>query len=411
LTGSASTLYPGAPVQGVISDAVWNLSSYNFTKTLANFSAAAGANTTTPVSYSFQGAGHYLSAGLVKGNSVPFLGWQYNLTLTVWDGQGHSTKTALVILVRDTEKPIAVVLAYNAVGGLIPSSGTVEGPGGTAYVRLTAKNSTDPHNGSIVSYTWYLNNTGNSSVNETNHNLSWTQYLAPQTKPYTVNLTVTDQAGNLAYTVYQLTVAYNTTIRPILSVTNETEIAGQTQMTAGTSYTWWVNITNTGGKLSTAQNVQLGLSLTSQTATGPGGYTGGTPASVKFYNVSAKGVVGSTVLSPPIRLAWNQTVRAEVTFTPSETGAKYLWANATCGNCYVSGPNLAHVAVTVSQNQTQLYLEYAAIGIGAVAVIVALLLLFRHRKKAATAPAKGGGRLERGSTSSKTDTDDEDDDT
>jgi len=410
LTGSSSTLYAGAPVNGVISDAVWNLTSHNFTQILGNFSAGAGANTSTSVSYSFQGAGNYLTAGLVSGNGVAFLGWQYNLTLTVWDGQGDSTVTTLVILVRDTEKPVAVVLAYNAAGNLISSSGgIVEGPSGSVYVRLTAKNSSDPHNGSIVSYAWTMNTTGNSSVHGTSNNISWTQYLAPQKKPYNVNLTVTDRAGNVANTTYHLTVAYNTTTRPILNVTDETEATGLTSLTSGTSYTWWVNVTNSQGKLSTAENVQVVFSLTSQTASGPGGNTAGTPGSVKFYNVT-KGVVGTTALTGAIHLAYNQTVRAVVSWTPSVTGNEWFWVNATCSNCYVSGPNLAHVAVTISQNQTQLYLEYAAIGGGAIAVIVALVLLYRYRRKAATAPTKGGGRLERG-TPSKADEEDEEDET
>ncbi len=412
LTGSVSTMYSGAPVNGVISTANWNLTSHNFTKILANFSAAAGANTSTPVSYSFQGAGYYLSAGMVGGNVVqPFLGWQYNLTLTVWDGQGHSNKTTLVILVRDTEKPIAVILAYNANNNVIPSSGTVEGPNGVAYVRLSARNSSDPHNGSIVSYQWWVNNTANSTVHITNSNLSFIEYLAPQQKPYTVNLTVTDRAGNYANASYMLTVAYNTTTRPILTVTNLTEKSGLVSLETGTSYTWWVNITDTGGKLSTARNVQLLLSSTSQTATGPGGSIAGTPASVSYYNVSAKGVVGTTRQLPPIAIVYNQTIRAEVTWTPSITGNRWLWANATCGNCYVSGPNLQHVSVSIKQNATQLYLEYAAIGGGAIVVIVALILLFRYRRRAASAPAsRSGGRLERGSSSKDAD-EDEDDET
>ena len=396
LSGSVSTLYSGAPVQGVISDAVWNLTSHNFTHEIANYSAGAGANTSTPISYSFQGAGSYLSAGIVDGNSVKFLGWQYNLTLTIWDGQGHSAKTTLVILVRDTQKPIAVILAYNSAGGLIPSSGVTEGPSGVVYVRLTAKNSSDPHNGSITAYNWTLKNTGNSSVTGTNHNVSWTLFLAPQSKPYTVNLTVTDIAGNKANTTYLLTVAYNTTIRPILSATNLTEINGRTTMTAGASYTWWVNITNMGGKLSTARNVQLVVSLTAQTATKPGGNAAGTPGSVVYYNVT-NGTIGTTPLKAPIDLVYNQTVRAEVTWSPGATGNKYLWVNATCNNCYIfAGANLDHVSVTINQNQTQLYLEYAGIGGGAVVVIVALVLLYRYRNRAATAPSKGGGRLERG---------------
>jgi hypothetical protein len=414
LTGSTSTLYTGASVNGVISVANWTLTSHNFTKTVANYSAGAGANTSTPVTYSFQGAGNYLSAGMVGGNVVtPFLGWQYNLTLTIWDGQGHSAKTTLVILVRDTQKPVAVILAYSAAGNPIPSSGVTEGPSGTAYVRLTAKNSTEPHNGTIVSYAWTLNNSGNSSVHLKSTNLSWVNYLAPQKKPYTVNLTVTDKAGFTDNATYSLTVAYNTSTRPILTVANLTVGSDLSSVTAGTSYTVWVNITNTGGKLSTALNVQLVLSLTSQTATGPGNPTAGTPTSVKFYNVSAKGVVGTTAYTSNIHLVWNQTVRAVVSWTPTVTGSKFLWANATASNGYVlSGPNVVHNSLTVKQNTTQLYLEYAAIGGGAIAVIIALVLLYRYRKKAASAPARGGGRLERGSGSSKSDKDeDEDDDT
>ena len=405
LTGSFSTLYSGAPVNGVISDAVWNVTSHNFTYQIANYSAGAGANTSTPVSYSFQGAGNFLTAGLVSGNSVPFKGWQYNLTLTVWDGQGHYATAVLVVLVRDSEKPIPVVQAYNAAGNLIPSSGITEGPNGYIYVRFTGKNSSAPHNGSISAYSWIVNNTGNSSFHVTNSNETWADNLPPQLKPYTVNLTVTDLAGNTAYTHYLLSVAYNTTTRPILTLANET---GATAMTAGTSYTWWFNITNTGGRLSTARNVELLVSLTSQTATAPGGNTAGTPETVKFYNVT-NGAVGTTLLTAPIELVWNQTVRAEISITPAVTGNKYLWGNATCSNGYNFKTSTEYVSVSISQNRTQLIEEYVAIGVGAVVVIVALILLFRYRRKAAAAPAKGGGRLERGGSSSKDE--DEDDET
>jgi PKD domain len=411
LTGSMSTLYAGAPVDGVISDAVWNLTSHNFTKILGNFSAGAGANTSTPVSYSFQGAGNFLTTGMVDGNPVSFKGWQYNLTLTVWDGQGHSANTTLVILVRDTEKPIAVVLAYNGAGKLLSSAGTIEGTNNFASVRLTGKNSTAPHNGTIASYSWAVNNTGNKSFKETNQNESWTYPFPPQLKPYTVNLTVTDTAGNTAYTDYALTVAYNTTTRPILNLANETETTGLTSMTAGTSYTWWFNITNEGGKQSTAKNVQLLVSLTGTSAKAPGGSTAGTPGSVKWYNVSANGTVATSPLAPgsTINLVYNQTIRAEVTLTPSVTGTKYLWGNATCNNCYTYVKSVNYVQVTISQNETQLILEYVAIAAGAIIIIIALILLYRRRGKPASTPSKGGGggRLERGSSKDE----DEDDET
>lgn len=398
LTGSASTVYSGAPVAGVISVANWSLTSHNFTDDLANYSAGAGANTSTPVSYSFQGAGNFLTSGNVDGNPVSFTGWQYNLTLIVWDGQGHSAKTSLIILVRDTEKPLPVILAYNANYDLLPSSGTTEGPSGVALVHLSGKNSTAPHNGTIVSYRWVVNNTGNSSVHITNANESWPYLFPPQHDPYTVNLTVTDSAGNTASTTYKLSVDYNTTTRPILTLRNETESTGLTSMTSGTSYTWWFNITNTGGTLSTAKNVQLLVSLTSATATVPGGNTAGTPSSVRFYNVSANGTVSSSQYLGPINLAYNQTVRAVVALTPSLTGTKFLWGNATCNNCYTYVDSVTHVQVSISQNETQLLLEYGAIGAGAIIVIVALILLFRRRGRAASTPSKGGGRLERGSS-------------
>jgi PKD domain len=409
LTGSMSTLYPNAPVDGVISDAVWNLTSHNFTKILGNFSAGAGANTTTPVSYSFQGAGFFLTTGMVDGNPVSFKGWQYNLTLTVWDGQGHSANTTLVVLVRDTEKPIAVVLAYNAAGNLLSSAGITEGTNNLAFVKLSGKNSTAPHNGTIASYSWVVNNTSNSTFKVTNQHEAWNYTFPPQLKPYTVNLTVTDTAGNTAYTDYALTVAYNTTIRPILTLLNETETTGITSMTAGTSYTWWFNITNTGGKLSTAKNVQLLVSLTGTGASAPGGNTAGTPGSVKWYNVSANGTVATSPLAPgsTITLVYNQTIRAEITLTPSITGTKYLWGNATCSNCYTYTKAVNYVQVTISQNETQLILEYVAIGAGAVIIIIALVLLLRRRGKPSSTSSKGGGRLERGSSKDE----DEDDET
>ncbi len=398
-TTSTSQLYSGAPVSGILAVAYWNISSHNFSK-IYNFTSAQFG---TPAIFSFQGAGDYLTNGTVGSTLVPFLGWQYNVTLTVWDGQGHSAKQTTIVLVRDTQKPVAAASALNAQGSPIPVSGVVEGSTGAVAVTLSAKNSTDPNNGSLVSYNWTVTNKANSSFNQSfNLRAPPPNFTAPAsphlvlpaaTDPYRVSLWVTDRAGNRANTTIQVTVAFNQTTRPILTVTS---LTGASAVNDGSSYTYWANVTNTGGKSSTAQSVQVTFYLTSPSGTGSRFGIAGSPASVEFFNVTS-GIVSTAPIASgsTIHLAYNQTVRAQISWTPARQGTFWLWANATAANQYVSGPNLQHVTVQLNQNPTTLYLEYGAIGGGALVVILALIFLYRYRRRKAAAP-KTGGRLERG---------------
>lgn len=409
---SSAPLYSGAPVQGVLSVASWNISSHGYWTT-ANYTASSGADVFSNLTSTPLGAGYYLTSGTVNGVSVPFLGWQYNVSLTVWDGAGHSSTAAMVLLVNDTEKPNPVIKLTTPGGKSVPAAGLVEGSNHTSGVVFAATNSTDPHNGSLVSYNWSLTNTGNTSL-RLYHNATsaagWTYWLVPQSKPYTVNLTVTDRAANHAYTTVQLTIAINTSTRPVLSVSN---LSAPSTMTSGSSYTVWVNVTNTVGKNSTAQNVTVGFYFLPPSGSGTPSYVGGSPGSVTFYGYT-NGTVNSTALGTgTISLPYNHTVRAQVSFSPQRQGTFALWANATASNefsaDYQSGANQAHVTVTVNANPiTQLEI-YGGIAAVAVVVLVVLIMVYRRRgrpsaSKSSTTSKSG---LERGAAKKDEDDDDE----
>ena len=385
-TGSTSNLGAGAPA-GVISVAFWNFTAGKNPWT-ANYSAGTGANPMKNDTLTFFGAGAYLTSGMVNGTPVPFFGWQYNASLTVWDGGGLKATATLVVLVKDTEKPTAVANVLDARGRTVTSSGVVEGANHTAFVQLSANNTIDPHNGSVVWYNWTVVNKGNSSIK-----LAWNQsaaapsykmppkigiWLAPQAKPYTVNLTATDRAGNHASNHVNLTVAINTSQRPILSVTN---LTAPSSMTEGTSYTIWTNVTNTVGKNSTALNLQVAFYLLPPSGSGSPINIGGSPGSVQFYNYSG-GVVNSSAWAGPVNLKWNQTVRAQISFTPGRQGTFNLWANATATNefasDYVAGGNQAHVQVSLNPSTLQQIEIPLAVGVVAIILIVVAVMIWRR---------------------------------
>ena len=409
---STAPLYSGAPVQGVVSVASFNISAHSY-YTTANYTASSGANVLQNMSITPLGAGYYLSAGSVGGASIPFLGWQYDVNLTIWDGGGHSATTTMVLLVNDTEKPTPVVKLTTPGGKAVPSAGLVEGSNHTSGVVFAATNSTDPHNGSLVRYNWSITNSANSTF-YLSHNVTtaggWTDWLAPQSKPYTVNLTVTDRANNTAYTTVQLTIAINTSTRPVLAVSN---LTAPSTMTSGTSYTVWVNVTNTVGKDSTARNVSVGFYFLPPSGSGSPSYVGGAPGSVVFYGYT-NGTVNSTAMGTgTVDLPYNQTVRAQVSFTPNRQGTFALWANATATNeftaDYQSGANQAHVTVTVNANPIVQWEIYGGIVAAAAAVIIVIILLRRRSGRPSTGKASTTSKsgLERGG--SKKDEDDDED--
>lgn len=407
---SDSTLYPSAPVDGVISIANWSITSHGFTAPPANYTAGQRAYFGTNDTYRFTGAGYYLTGTTIKGVAVAFTGWQYNVSVTVWDGGGHRANASMVVLVRDTQKPVPVVTVLDSKGHTVSASGLIEAANQTAEVQLAAANSTDPNNGSIVWYNWTIKNTGNSSVNVHNNQSALAGFkippkpmywLAPQAKAYTVNLTVTDRAGNTAYKTATVPINPNASLRPVLSVGN---VTAPSTMTDGSTYTVWVNVTNTIGQNSTAEGVAVLFYLLPPSGSGSPIAIGGSPGSVKFFNYTSNTTTNATPFATgSASLKWNHTVRAEISFTPARQGSWSLWVNATATNefpqSYKSGANTAHVAVQLNANPLTTYEEIAAIAAVAVLVIVAVyFLVYRPRMKggATTSTTSGKRGLERG---------------
>ncbi len=383
----------------------------------ANYTASGGGHYWQNYSLQFLGNGRYLTTGLVNGSKIPFLGWQYNMTLTVWTGTGKSAKTSLVILVNDTQKPSPAFTLLNSAGKVISGSGVVEGTNGTAKVSLNAANSTDPNNGSIVRYYWLVTNSGNTSFHLTNNTTTVRPYpyfwLYPLNTKYTVNLTVWDRNGNKAYTTQTLSVSVNSTTRPIMAAEN---LTAPTSFTVGTSYTFWTNITVGGGSKAVAQNVTVSWYLLSASGTGSKSYIAGSPGTVQFYNYTDPGVVNTVPFATGLitTLAYNKTVRAQVTWSPGTSGNYILYANATASNEY--GPDNAAGTGTVSQsisvkpNPTTELLEVLAVV--AAVVIVIVLLIWYYRRPSRRSGGKGGRPSSGGSerTQRRPSTDDEDDD-
>jgi hypothetical protein len=436
VTGSSCPIAPSLTSANVCGSANFTLSSVGFQQT-AGFSASANVPVDSNWTPTFLGAGNYLTAATVGSTVVSFTGWEYTLGLTVWSGNGVAASTSLIILVRDTEKPIPAISMTDIHGKPIPSAGIEEGSNFTAPVVLSSVNSSDPHNGSIVAYTWTITDPANGSlglkhnpINQTATGPSYsnpgpiTLWLAPQSRPYTINLTATDRAGNKGSVTASLSVFANTTTRPVPSPTN---LSAPKSMNDGTSYTISVNVTNTVGKLSTAVDLAVrfylcpaGSSCTPSQRT----YIGD-PASVRFYTVSSNGTIGTTPIATGTlpSLAYNHTVRAVFDFTPTTVGTYDLYANATAKNTFygelTSGANLAHVRVTLNQNPIILALEYAGIAIAAIVVIIVLIGFYRRRQGkpfffvpvgrfgTRTTPARPGA--ERGTPRRRLETEDEED--
>ncbi len=422
LTGSASTLASNlSSPAGVLNVASWALTSTKYNQT-ANYTAASGAKVDSNFTVQFLGAGRYLKGATIGGQPVTFQGWEYNMTLTLWDGQGHRAVAVLPILVKDTQKPIPVVALQNSRGQNLTSTGIVEAANHTAYVLMNGQYSYDPNNGSIAKYSWHLTNAGNTSVHTYYNSTSakWGVYLDPQSKPYTVNLTVTDLAGNTAYATTPLTVSINGTLRPILTATN---LSAPGTMQDGSSYTIMGNVTNSGGVKSIATDVVVNFYLLHPGGTGSRVYI--VPSSdVEFYGFT-NGVMNSTPLAKGVlpTLAYNQTVRAKISWDPAITGSYVLYMNATSSNLFVTstGPNVVNTPVTLNQNQNQLILEIVIIVVVVAAIIGVIVFLLR---RGTFRRGSGGGRttssssksgLERGGKKPATEkpsssTDDEDED-
>jgi hypothetical protein len=414
-TASTAKISPTAPIPGNISVAYFSITAKGY-KASTNFSASQGAVFTSPYTFQFLGAGvYYANHTSINGTVVNFKGWQYNITLRVWDSTGQSASTILVVLVNDTEKPVASFQILNSAGKGVSGSGVIASTSNlTAKVQLNGANASDPHNGSLTKYYWLITNSGNSTIhlgtNVTTVKPYPTYWLAPQAKPYTVNLTVWDLNGNRGYTTQSLAVSPNSTTTPIMAANN---LTAPTTLTSGSSQTIWVNITTGGGSQAVAKNVTVSFYLTSPSGTSRS-YIAGSPGTVKFFNYTG-GVVSATPFATGViaSMSYNTTYRAEITWSPVGTGNFVLYANVTAQNeysgSYINGPQVTSQSITVNPNPTTQLLEYVAIG-AAVVVVILLIVLYYRRRTGRTTGGKSTGRsgLERGRSRSGDDEDEDD---
>ncbi len=418
-SASTAKVSPTATVSGVLSVASFTLVSSGGFKKTANYSVAQNALFGSNFTFQFLGAGSYLSSGTVSGVGVPFHGWQYNLSLTVWSGAGQSASASLVILVNDTEKPTSAFQLLGSAGTPITSGSVVAQSNLSARVLFNGANATDPHNGSITKFYWLVTNSANSSfhkgINATSVKVSGAYpalWMPASTGRYTVNLTIWDLNNNSGYTTQTLTVSQNTATSPIMAATN---LTGPTGLSDGTKYTFWVNITVGGGKQAVGQNITVAFYLLPSGGGGSKNFIGGSPGSVQFFNYTS-GVVNSVPFATGLiaSLPHNTTVRAVITWNPGITGNFNLYANVTATNefsgDYVNGPNVAKpLSVTVGPNPTTQLLEYVAIAVAVVAVLALIILYYRRRSH--RGETKGGtsrSGLERSKKAAAEDDEDED---
>lgn len=392
-------------------------------KKTANFTTSSGGNASANWSVEFSpsstiGAGPYLTQADINGTIVRYYGWQYNLTMTVWSVTGTSATANASILVIDKVKPTVAFSLLTLAGKSISASGITENqPNGTAGFKVNAANSTGPSNSSIVSYKLLINNTNNTTFKPIYRNVTKvtpypTFYLPPQPTPYTINLTVTDTAGNTANLTRQFSIAPNATTRPIMSAGNFT---GPSSLTEGQSYTFSFNVTNTGGKSSTAKNVTVAWYLLSPSGTGARKYISTT---TYFYNVS-KGVINTTTpyVGKVPGLAPNKTVLARMTWSPGFSGNYIIYGNVTATNEYTpdykGAPNVVSMSIALKVSTTTQLIEYGGIGAAIVLGLVGLIWWWRRPsrrggagKAAKATPASKSG-LERGGK--RPDADDDED--
>ena len=403
LSFNATAANASVPAPNVLSIASYSLVAKNAKKT-ANYTTSSGGSATDNWSVEFSpgstlgGVGNYLIQGNVSNTKVSFFGWEYNLTLTVWTVTGSKAATTLSILVVDKIKPTASFDIQNSAGKKVPSSGITEGQSQTATVRLVASNSTGPGNSSITKFSWNVsyNNTtiaGNPGV-KTSASPPPTLTLAPEPKPYTVNLTVTDAAGNTANVTQTLTVAPNSTYRPVMTAAN---LTGPTSLTQGDSYTYWLNVSNTGGNKSSATSVTVTWYLLSPSGTGSKKYIS---ATTTFYTLS-KGAVNTSIPSVSgtyPALTPGKTLRAQISWSPSFSGNYIVYANVTATNEYTpdyhGGSNVASLTIAIKVNPTTQALEYG--GIAAVVIVAIVGLIWWYRR-----PARGKGGSSKGTPASK----------
>ncbi|MHB1434793.1 MAG: hypothetical protein ACYCPN_02245 [Thermoplasmata archaeon] len=419
-TTSHAVTSPGAPrIPGVLSVAYFVVQSSN-NKITANYSVAKGAKFGTNLTIAFGQSpppGRYLNSTVINGTTIPFLGWRYDVNLTVWNGVGESNTTTLVVLVNDSQPPVSKFQLLDQSGKPVPASGLIgSGANFSAVVQFNAANSTDPNNGTIVSYSWNITNPSSRTWNNGSRimfiNVTTVKpyprvALPAEIKPYSINLTVRDLNNKSASSTQTLSVSINATTSPIMAANN---LTGPVSLTQGSSYTFWVNVTAGGGAKSVARNVTVWWYTLPPNGIGTKN-TVVTNSSVVFYNYT-KGIVSPVAWRTPVpgvipALSYNTTVRAQITWSPSSSGNFYLYANVTASNEYAGSygtQNVAVLSISVAPSPTNLYLTYGAIAAVVIVIFVGIFFLWRRRTRGGSSSmvgkgkgsSTGGSRLEKG---------------
>jgi len=340
---------------------------------ILNYTWAFGNKTissTTPgnISFTFIPYGSYKNYTNISGKIYNFHGWLYNASLRVYDVAGNLNITNFTVVVNDTQKPVPVINITNSKGIGITSA--VEGS--TEY--FNASHSYEANGGIITKYLWNITYS-NKTVFYKTTSVKFSKVLPAAVQPYKVTLNVTTLAGKSANTTVTFVVTINTTIRPIIQISNLTAPSLQ----VGNPATLSVIITNVGGVNSTADNVSVIFNISNSIIN--------TPSQVKFYTTS-----GSFLGQGKINLKYNETVKAEVTWTPSKAGTFNLGVNVTASNewptDYQSTKNTMLITVTVSQSWLYQNIVYIAVGIVIIVVIVVIYFLYRRKMGGSKVPTK-----------------------
>ncbi|MDP8011645.1 MAG: CARDB domain-containing protein [Thermoplasmata archaeon] len=209
------------------------------------------------------------------------------INVTYMDQVGNNITVSIPVFVKDTLKPVPVIIFQNS------TNATVSQIYENQTIKLNGTNSYDPQNGQIVSYNWTIKSSSGKvlSINSTNFTFisgSLTSSVVTLKfnayGTYTILLNVSDRSGNYNTTSRTLNVV---PVAPDLLLNN---VTWHGNLTAGSSTTFYVNVTNTGNAPATKYYLEL--------------YVNGKEVSnVTYYN-----------------LAVNKTVKLSISWTPSSSG-------------------------------------------------------------------------------------------
>jgi PKD repeat protein len=120
----------------------------------------------------------------------------YPVNLTVTDAEGRTSSDSIKITVRDVTPPVAKITLEN----ILPNQ-TIEAG---QQIVFSGSSSYDPKNGTIISYSWDL---VGASVQDPAELIAPTVTCEyPQAGTYVVNLTVTEDGGNINMTTFAITI-------------------------------------------------------------------------------------------------------------------------------------------------------------------------------------------------------------